>query len=288
MGQTLRLCSQCERQCSWYTQPQPPKLSMHGETCVPVLPHWLPVGRGSAPVRKGRNRGAGREGGGRRRTGKVAEVVERRTAERENGGGWMREVRGVRRETETGGGRWAGGGRRVRGGERSRCGRWEACEGGARTFLDQQAPTDRARARWLCACARRSRWCVPQPLARALRGRLDTARLVGATLTGPLHATHARARPATSAEILRAYKAPRPACTRLGRARLVRGRETANGKCNHLTCYKTPTNLTPRYAILRINIDSAYAYFAAACCRRSARPAESSGLHSALQRASGQ
>lgn len=120
----MRLCSQCERQCSWYTQPQPPKLSMHGETCVPVLPHWLPVGRGSAPVRKGRNRGAGREGGGRRRTGKVAEVVERRTAERENGGGWMREVRGVRRETETGGGRWAGGARRVRGGERSRCGRW--------------------------------------------------------------------------------------------------------------------------------------------------------------------
>jgi hypothetical protein len=46
MGHTLRLCSQCERQCSWYTQPQPPKLSMHGETCVPVLPHWLPVGRG--------------------------------------------------------------------------------------------------------------------------------------------------------------------------------------------------------------------------------------------------
>lgn len=60
----MRLCSQCERQCSWYTQPQPPKLSMHGETCVPVLPHWLPVGRGRAPVRKGPQpwRGAGGRG----------------------------------------------------------------------------------------------------------------------------------------------------------------------------------------------------------------------------------
>ena len=46
-GHTFRLSSQCETQCSWYTQPQPPKLSMHGETCIPVLLHWLPVGRGS-------------------------------------------------------------------------------------------------------------------------------------------------------------------------------------------------------------------------------------------------
>ena len=113
---------------------------------------------------------------------------------RQEAGGRRREAGGGRREA--GGGRWAVGRRRgrVHGGERSRCGRWEAGEGDARTFLDQQAPTDRAHARWLCTRAWRSRWCVPQPLARALRGRLDKARLVGAGgLTGPLHATHARA-----------------------------------------------------------------------------------------------
>lgn len=177
----MRLCSQCERQCSWYTQPQPPKLSMHGETCVPVLPHWLPVGHGSDGAKGPRPwRGTGgceRQEGGRGGRG----------GRRENGGGWN-----GRWGREAAGGRQEAG--RVRGGERSRCGRWEAVEGGARTFLDQQAPTDRAHARWLCTRAWRSRWCVPQPLARALRGRLDKARLVGAGgLTGPLHATHARA-----------------------------------------------------------------------------------------------
>ena len=133
-------------------------------------------------VQKARDRGVGRVGASGRRAGEVAEVADGRTAEGGTGGG------GARRQ----GGRQEAG--RVRGGERSRCGRWEAVEGGARTFLDQQAPTDRAHARWLCTRAWRSRWCVPQPLARALRGRLDKARLVGAGgLTGPLHATHARA-----------------------------------------------------------------------------------------------
>ena len=112
MGHTLRLCSQCERQCSWYTQPQPPKLSMHGETCVPVLPHWLPVGHGSGGA-KGRQpwRGAGgceRQEGGRGGRGD----------RRENGGGgngrWG-DARGGRREAGGerrggAGGRWAGGG----------------------------------------------------------------------------------------------------------------------------------------------------------------------------------
>ena len=68
-GHTFRLSSQCETQCSWYTQPQPPKLSMHGETCIPVLLHWLPVGRGSDGASR-RNRSAGASdrgaGGGRR------------------------------------------------------------------------------------------------------------------------------------------------------------------------------------------------------------------------------
>ena len=69
----------------------------------------------------------------------------------------------------------------------------EGCEGEPRTFLDQQAPTNRARARWLCTRAWRSWWCVPQPLARALRGRLDEALVsAGAAGPGPLHATHAR------------------------------------------------------------------------------------------------
>jgi hypothetical protein len=198
----LRLCSQCERQCSWYTQPQPPKLSMHGETCVPVLPHWLPVGRGGDGAKRPATVAWGgwvRAAGGRDRWQRWQRVGggEREASER-RGGGARREARGAR--WQVGGGRWAGG-RRVRGGERSRCGRWEACEGGARTFLDQQAPTDRAHARWLCTRARRSWRCVSQPLARALRDRLDKARLVSAGgLTGSLHATHARAdaRPETN------------------------------------------------------------------------------------------
>ena len=54
--------------------------------------------------------------------------------------------------------RWCKQEEQERGGGRARGRGWEAREGDALTFLDQQAPTDRAHARWLCTRARRSRW----------------------------------------------------------------------------------------------------------------------------------
>ena len=148
MGHTLRLCSQCERQCSWYTQPQPPKLSMHGETCVPVLMHWLPVGHGSDGAKGPRPwRGTGgceRQEGGRGGRG----------GRRENGGGWN--------------GRWGReAARREAGGGKSP--RWRAIAvrkvgggGGRRAYISGPAGTDRSGTRPLAvhSCMAKSVVCA--------------------------------------------------------------------------------------------------------------------------------
>lgn len=189
-------------------------------------------------------------------------------------------MRGVRRET--GGGRWAGGARRVRGGERSH-GRWRRARA-ARAHFWTSRPRQIGHAPAGCALVHgevggvcRSRLLVPCVV--------DSTRPASSALHSPGRFTppmreHGPRRPRRPPRVQ-----PASACLHSTRSRATCSR---GGKSERLQSSHSQNPCQPNASVRSHATDSSYAYFAAACCRRSARPAESSGLHSALQRASGQ